>query len=194
MFVVSLVINYVAGEYASAQAGSAVRDIILDQLPVFNVTGIFVYGIAAFFGLVAVLIVWELHKSPFVLKSISLFILVRSFFIILTHIGPSLPMAYLSINSIANYFTFTGDLFFSAHTGLPFLLTLIFWENKLLRFVFLAFSLGLGIVVLLGHLHYSIDVFSAFFITYGIFEISKKIFKKDYILLQQSLPVDNNHA
>jgi hypothetical protein len=36
-----------------------------------------------------------------------------------------------------------------------------------------------GIVVLLGHLHYSIDVLSAFFITYSIYHICELFFKTD---------------
>jgi len=38
------------------------------------------------------------------------------------------------------------------------------------------------VAVLLGHIHYSIDVFSALFITYGIFVIAKKVFARDYLL------------
>jgi membrane-associated phospholipid phosphatase len=40
-----------------------------------------------------------------------------------------------------------------------------------------------SVAEIFGHLHYSIDVFSAFFIAYGVFEIAKKIFKKEYLLL-----------
>jgi membrane-associated phospholipid phosphatase len=43
-----------------------------------------------------------------------------------------------------------------------------------------------SVAVIVGHLHYSIDVFSAYFIAFGIFEIAKKIFKKEYGLTQGS--------
>ena len=46
----------------------------------------------------------------------------------------------------------------------------------MLRYLFLAWSVFFGIVVLLGHLHYTIDVLSAFFITYGIVDIAKWLF------------------
>ncbi|MDP2670532.1 MAG: hypothetical protein Q8O99_06590 [bacterium] len=36
-----------------------------------------------------------------------------------------------------------------------------------------------GVIVLLGHLHYSIDVLAAFFITYAINDINKLIFVHD---------------
>jgi hypothetical protein len=77
-----------------------------------------------------------------------------------------------------------NDLFFSGHTGYPFLLALIFWNIPVLRYFFFLCSIAGGVVVLLGHLHYSIDVFSAFFIAYGVFEIAKKIFNKEYNLLK----------
>jgi hypothetical protein len=72
------------------------------------------------------------------------------------------------------------DLFFSGHTGFPYLMALIFWNTKPLRWLFLAASIFFGGAVLLGHLHYSIDVFSAFFITYGIFNIAIRLFKNDF--------------
>jgi hypothetical protein len=185
LLAVSLSINFIAGTYASKEAGNAVRDIILDHVPVMDVDGIFVYGIIAFFIFVSVLLFLRPERAPFILKSLSIFIIIRSFFIILTHIGPA-PQAILlasSHASIINYFTFTGDLFFSGHTGLPFLLALTFWRDRYLRVTFLVSSVMFGIVVLLGHLHYSIDLFAAFFITYGIFQIVVSLFNKDYRLL-----------
>jgi hypothetical protein len=77
---------------------------------------------------------------------------------------------------------FGADLFFSAHTGMPFLGALAFWKEKEIRYFSLFGSLFFAVVVLLGHLHYSIDVASAFFITYGIFHIAQYFFPKDWKL------------
>jgi hypothetical protein len=188
-FVLSLLINYLAGTYATAHMSNPVNDLILDNIPTFDVDGIFVYGILLFFIFVGILIIHRPRRAPFILKSLSLFIMVRSFFIILTHLAPSLHQAPLDVqNRIVNAFTFTGDLFFSGHTGLPFLMALIFWKDKILRNVFFMLSVFFGAVVLLGHLHYSIDVFSAFFITYGIFQISLRFFQKDSHLLNSLNP------
>ena len=53
------------------------------------------------------------------------------------------------------------------------------------RTISLVASLVFGTAVLLGHLHYSIDVFSAFFITYAIFHLAIWLFPKDYGLSRE---------
>jgi hypothetical protein len=108
------------------------------------------------------------------------FVLIRSVFITLTHIGafPDHAQIDYSLN-IVKLFTRGGDLFFSSHVGLPFLLALVFWKNELIRALFIIASVFFAFVVLLAHLHYSIDVASAFFITYTIFHIARTFFKKD---------------
>ncbi len=133
----SLVANYLAGTYATANASNPVNDLILDNIPTFDVDGIFIYGIVLFFVFVGVLMFFFPRRIPFVLKGLSLFIVVRSHFVILTHIGPSLRQTPLDIqNPIVDKITFTGDLFFSGHTGLPFLMALIFWKDKAFRWLF----------------------------------------------------------
>ena len=42
----------------------------------------------------------------------------------------------------------------------------------------LASSIILGITVLLMHVHYSIDVFSAYFIVYGIYVLGNKFLRE----------------
>jgi len=180
---VGLVINYFAGRYASAHVSNPVNDLILDNIPTIDVEGIFIYGIIVFFIFVIGLLTLRPRRMPFVLKSFSLFLVIRSFFIILTRVAPSMQQAPMNGNSfIFNTFTFTGDLFFSGHTGLPFLMALVFWDEKALRWLFLATAVFFGTIVLLGHYHYSIDVFAAFFITYGVYKISERFFSKDYHL------------
>lgn len=186
LLICSLFINFYAGTYATEKASSSVTDIVLSNIPVYDVDMIFIYGPVVFWSFVLLLGLYEPKKFPFGLKSIALFILVRSVFITLTHIGPFPDSAFLD-NHVGwiRDFSFGGDLFFSAHTGTPFLMALVFWENKLLRTLFIITSIFFGIIVLLGHFHYSIDVFSAFFITYTIYKISEKIFNKDFKLFNE---------
>jgi membrane-associated phospholipid phosphatase len=69
-------------------------------------------------------------------------------------------------------------------------MALIFWREKGLRYLFILWSVYMGIVVLLGHLHYSIDVASAYFITYSIFCIAVWLFPKDHKLFFSDVPAD----
>lgn len=182
LLIVSLIVNNAAKNFATAQASNYVSDLILDNLPVVNVDFIFFEGFVIFWLIAIFFILRQPHKLPFVLKSIGVFIIVRSIFITLTHLAVPPYHSYLELNGILGGVTSLDDLFFSSHTGLPYLLALGFWENKRLRIFFIMASIFFGIVVLLGHLHYSIDVFAAYFITYGIFQITKKLFPLDYRL------------
>ncbi len=179
LLAISLFINYHAGNYATNNQSNWVEDIVLDNIRTYNVEFVFVYGTILFWLGVLFLSFTKPHKIPFTFKSISLFIIIRSIFITLTHIGAYPEHIPIPDHSLISKFTFGGDLFFSGHTGLPFLLMLIYWEHPAFRYVFMALSFVFGIVVLMGHLHYTIDVLSAFFITYTIYHIALKFFPKD---------------
>lgn len=182
LLIASLAINYAAGTYATEKASNPVTDIILDNLPTINIEYVFVNGFFIFLAFVSWFLLKEPKKIPFALKSIAFWVMVRSVFITLTHLGPFPGNDFIDYTGIIKNFTFGGDLFFSGHTGLPFLMALLFWKNKNLRIAFISVSLIFGAAVLLGHLHYSIDVFAAFFITEGTYRVSEKLFKKDYQL------------
>ena len=186
LFSLALMINYYAGTYATHEESSSVTDIILSNTRPHDVDGLFIYGSYSLVILIAFLVFRRLNTLPFVVETIALFTVIRSVFITLTHIAP-FPTGISINSSLLSKVSFGGDLFFSGHTGLPFLLALIFWKVPHLRYLFLFFSFFLATVVLLGHLHYSIDVLSAFFISYGIFHIALRLFKKDYRLFCEGL-------
>ena len=157
----------------------------------YDVASFFVFGGIALVIFIAIVCLVQPRKISFTLKTIALFVLVRSIFITLTHIGPfpteaaitGLTLQYakeiVGKNILAVFFS-GNDLLFSGHVGLPFLMSLICWDNKWLRYIFITISLCFAIIVLLGHLHYSIDVLAAFFITASIFNLAKILFRKDY--------------
>ena len=181
----SLAVNYFAGLYATRNASNSVTDIILDNVPVFDVDGFFIYGAFTLLAYIIFLVWREPERLPFVAKSIALFVFTRSLFMTCTHLGAVPDGIPLPADNPIRWITFGGDLFFSGHVGMPFLMALIFWKDKVNRHIFLAASVVLGIVVLLGHLHYSIDVFAAYFITYGIFDVAKLFFAKDWSLIEK---------
>ncbi len=180
LLAISLTINYYANLYAMAKAGNSVGDILLNILPVVNTNIIFFEGAAVFVFLLFVLMAYEPKAIPFVIKSVALFVIIRSFFIVLTHFGPDPTHAPFDNNAFLAIFTSSSDLFFSGHTGLPYLFALIFWQQRNLRWLFLGSSVVAAVSVLLAHYHYTIDVASAFFITFGIYHIARRLFKKDY--------------
>ena len=186
LFGISLVIQFFISGYVNSLPSAPVTDLVLSNIRVYDVDLIFVYGsvLLVFVGLFIGF--RRPNYLPFAIKSVALFTLIRSAFVSLTHIS-IFPTHIIIGSPFFNKAVFNGiftgnDLFFSGHTGLPFLLALMFWDNKKLRFLFLGFSIMFAIVVLLGHIHYSIDVLSAYFITYSIFHICKFLFKKDWQL------------
>ena len=178
-------INYFAGVFASNSASSSVTDIILDNTRVWDVTFIFINGAVIFWAFMMIMMMVEPKRLSFTLKSLALFTVIRSGFIILTHLAPFPVHLMLPEKNLIDIFSFSGDLFFSAHTGAPFLMALIFWDHKYIRYVCLLASVTFGVVVLLGHLHYSIDVFAAFFITYSIYHLAMYFFKHDFAFIKK---------
>jgi hypothetical protein len=181
--IISSVINYYAGLYATREASNSVTDIILSNTRTYDVDWYFIYGALALTLFISYLCFTHPKRIAFTVHSLTLFIVIRSVFVSLTHIGTFPNQIPLDLGSIASKFLFGSQLFFSGHTGIPFLMALIFWQEKKLRYIFLAWSIFFGIIVLLGHLHYTIDVFAAFFITYTIYKISLWLFPKDHAVL-----------
>ena len=139
---------------------------------------IFIYGalffVILFFVYPLFYRVKELHKA---ISQFSLLVLVRDAFVTFTHLA--IPSSALKF-SVPYWFTFlsyNNYLFFSGHTAFPFLGFLLFKGSKI-RYVFLGLSIIMAAVVLMMHVHYTIDVFSAFFITYGTFKVGEWIFNK----------------
>ena len=189
-FIGALFINFWAIQQATNKASASVTDIILSNIPVFAVDQIFVYG--TFLVILVSVVMLALHpkRIPFALYAVTLFILIRSAFTLMTHLGPP-EIAYLSDfgETITNSF-FGADQFFSGHTGMPFLGALVFWgiDNRL-KWFYLLSSVFFATVVLLGHIHYTIDVMSAFFITYGIYHLALWLFPRERALFVSSPPV-----
>jgi hypothetical protein len=186
LFSLGLVMNYYAGTYAVEKESGSVTDIILSNTHTYDVDGIFVVGSFAMVAFILFLSFRKLNTLPFIGESIALFVMIRSVFITLTHIGP-FPTRISIDSDMLSRVSFGGDLFFSGHTGLPFLMALIFWKIPSLRYTFLTISVFFAVIVLLGHLHYSIDVVSAYFITYSIFHIAQRLFKKDHHLFIEGI-------
>jgi len=189
LVILSLFIQVNVGHYSSRRALSAnpVGDLFLDNLPVINLDFIITQGVLLVWAVSIFLLILKPRNLLLGIKAIALFIIFRAFFVSLTHLGiypRQIPVDAASIGSgLYNLATFQGNYFFSGHTGFPFLMALVFYDSKLLRRFFFAATFVLGLSVLLAHVHYSIDVFAAPFITYGVFVIATKLFPRDYALI-----------
>lgn len=181
----SIAASVYAGMYATERASNAVTDIVLSNIRVYDVDGFFVYGPVVMWTFVLVVLLRRPNRFPFVVKNIALFTFIRSFFVILTHLGPFPAHVNLDPASTLANFMSGDDLFFSGHTGLPFLMALVFWDTPRLRGIFISLSVLFGATVLLGHLHYSIDVLAAFFITYTIYHLCTIFFRRDMEIFNQ---------
>jgi len=176
--IIAGILDYYSGIYTN-RVGSAVSpDIILDNIPPVNFQLIFTYGylfvLAVLFFYPLFFKVKSLHK---VISQFSLLIMIRSIFICFTHLKAPVDAIAVKFPWIISHASFNNDLFFSGHVAVPFLGFWLFNEEKI-KYFFLFSSLIMAVVVLFMHVHYSIDVFSAFFIAYGSYKIGEWLFRK----------------
>lgn len=177
--------NYIDYKISTVPVG----DLLLDNLPSVNLSLFIVQGALVSTFIVALFLLAKPKYVPFSVKALALFLIIRSFFISLTHLGVNPDETAFNENGLGFWlydFLYNGknDFFFSGHVGAAFLFALIFWKEKNWRYLFLAITFVFGASMLLSHRHYSIDVFAAPFITYGIFTLAKNFFKKDFNLIK----------
>jgi len=195
----ALSVNVVASQYVDAREVLSVGDILLDNIPTYNLHWLNTWG--AYIIMVVILIYpifFKQDKLPFALFTFSFAILIRAGFILLTDIGPPEGFFYESVDKfkdhltgvhryIASFSLFTNDLFFSGHVTWPFLAFLIYRDTKFFRWLMLCMSFLMAITVLLMHTHYSVDVFAAYFIVYSVYRLSFILFNKLNIRFQRRI-------
>lgn len=171
---VSLVLNYYLGMLSHAQGAQAhpSPDLLFRYLPLWDMRFFYVWGFGFFIALaVAAALLLERPRLGKLAWGFALLIAVRAVFIVLTPMRlpyEALPITgYAIYDAVGTKLTFEHDLFFSSHTAMPFLAYLLY-RDKRLKAVFLGLSVLMAATVLLSRLHYSIDVFAAYFITYAL--------------------------
>ena len=183
LLALAIVFQFYASAYSERVSSNFVHDILLDNLPVINLDLIIVEGaLAAIVGSI-ILLIAKPQYIVFTLKAVAIFIATRAVFIAATHLGiyPG------QINPDTGFFDriYTGlgleaGFFFSGHTGLTFLMSLVFWDERFWRYFYMVLAIVFGISVLLAHVHYTIDVLAAPYMTYAIFKLSQYFFAEDY--------------
>jgi membrane-associated phospholipid phosphatase len=185
----AIVFQFFASVYANRVPSTAVPDLLLNALPIVNLNLIIVEGaLTAIAGTIALLFAKPKYLI-FSLKATAIFIATRAVFVSLTHLGIYPGQVNPGKGFFDGIYTGLGleaGFFFSGHTGLTFLMSLIFWKERFWRYFYMVLSAVFGISVLLAHVHYSIDVLAAPYLTYTIFKMSQYFFEHDYKLISAS--------
>jgi len=179
LILIAIILNYISGLYTNETRGASPPDLILDHLPSVDLS---IIHVGLFPIVLGVLVFYTLFFRPaklhYVLGILSLYGAVKAGFAVLTHLG--IPNGAVDISwtpFFYDFFAFSNYLFFAGNVGLAYLGYLIFEENKLLKYFMLFSSFIFVITNLVMHRHYSIDVFAAYFITYGVYRLGNFIFK-----------------
>lgn len=188
LLALSVIFQYYASAYVNRVPSNSVSDLFLSILPVVNLNLIIVEGALIAIAVSFLLILAKPQYLLFTLKTAAIFIATRAVFISVTHIGIYPGQIGPDPTGIFDQ-TYTGlgleaGFFFSGHTGLPFLMALIMWDEKFWRYAYLILAIVFGIAVLFAHVHYSIDVLAAPYMSYGIFKMSQYFFAEDYKLTE----------
>ncbi|MEY3739260.1 MAG: hypothetical protein RL544_2038 [Bacteroidota bacterium] len=165
--------------FIEKREGMVLQDYLLDVIPAMDVsipTFIIIWSMV-------ILVLYRIYQNPRLFLVVAygfiLMCLARILTISLLPLNPPTGIITLQdpIANIAyggNGIFITKDLFYSGHTGNMFLFFLCL-EAKWDKIIALTASFLIGLLVLIQHIHYSIDVFAAFIFTYFIYLGAKKI-------------------
>lgn len=175
---VAMCSDYCCGLYVSSTSGGKVPDLVLDHLDSIDFSFLFVYGYTALVaGLFLYPLLFRIRVLHVAAIQFSLLLILRSLFMVFTHLETPAGSVSVSFPWFFRALYFENDMFFSGHTAMPFLGFYLF-RGSPLRYVFLVGSMVMGVVVLAMHLHYSIDVFGAFFMTYCSYRIGNVVLRR----------------
>jgi membrane-associated phospholipid phosphatase len=159
--------------------GMVLQDYVLDAIPAMDVS----IPTFTIIWSVVLLVFYRIYQNPrlflLVAYSFILMCVLRMLTISLLPLNPPPGLIVLKdpIANIAyggNGIFITKDLFYSGHTGNMFLFFLCL-QHKWDKIIALTASFLVGILVMVQHIHYSIDVIAAFLFTFFIYLGAKKL-------------------
>jgi hypothetical protein len=190
-FILLLVLLYLFSNYLNyieSRQGIVLNDPVIKSFKPIDVTW-FTF-LLIYIGVVAAII--SLSQFPERLTfAIQVYIVMVLFRIIAMYIVPLEPPASMIqlkdpvVEHIGTGIQINKDLFFSGHTATMFLLYLVS-ANKLLKNIYLVLTFLIAICVLIQHVHYTIDILSAPFFTFGSYSLVifiKRFFNKNILLV-----------
>jgi hypothetical protein len=143
-------------------------DLILDNLPVFDLSLIYDILCLVIFLIVGIYIVHrkDYNRLPYILLLCGIFFIIRGIFIVLTPFGN--PPEFQGSDPLFNGWSkFELGVYPSGHVGNSFLLLLLV-NDKMYKLILTFCLLGIIFALFLSHGHYSIDILSGFFFAYAI--------------------------
>ena len=168
-------------QFIEKRNGRLLNDWLLDQLPSHDVSVIIFILIWA----TALLLIARVVKNPEILLhflwAYVLLCLVRIISISLVRLDPPgnlIPLADPITNSFYGPRFVTRDLFFSGHTSTVFLMGFCF-KRQIDRWLAFGAGTAVGILLLIQHVHYTIDILAAPVLTYLIYWVSRRYLTRD---------------
>ncbi len=160
--------------YNEARPGFSFTDPFLSLFTPIKVT--WVTFALIYFAVITALISLSFYpdKLMLALQSYTLVILFRLITIYFLPLNPPdsiIPLRDPVVELFGNGKTLLKDLFFSGHTATMFIFFLTA-QNKKLKIIFLVSTVLVGACVLIQHVHYTIDVVIAPFVTYTSYRIA----------------------
>lgn len=150
-------------------------DFVLDMIPAHNVSLIifaFIWGMAA-------LVIYRAVKQPSIyitcVWAYSFIILIRFATISLIKLDPPAGLIQLADPLTGIFYgnnNITKDLFFSGHTSTLFLIFLVL-EKRTDKIIGLISVTCVGFLLLVQHVHYTLDVVVAPFAVFGVYKLVK---------------------
>lgn len=163
--------------YIEQRKGAYLHDLILQHIPAADVSLLTFLIIWSMSGLVIIRCIQRPSFALLMLMSFTLLCLARMVSITMVPLDP--PDGLIRLNDPLTSLVYGGkdkfitkDLFFSGHTSNMFIMYLCLEKRSDKIFALLA-SLLVAILVLIQHVHYTVDVLFAFIFTYLIFRIGK---------------------
>lgn len=159
--------------------GIQMNDWILDKIPAYDVSipiFIIIWSTAAF-------LIYKLIQSPTLyvqfLLSFLILCITRVMSISIVALEPPIGLIELQDPLSSMFYGGTNvfikkDLFYSGHTATQFLMFLTL-KGKTEKIITGITTILISILVLVQHVHYTVDVVAAYFFTYLIYLIGKKI-------------------
>jgi hypothetical protein len=169
--------------YVELRAGFSFRDPLLNLFTPIDFTWVIFGLIYAGLVIAVFFFIKDPHLLLTALQSYLVLVIFRSAAMYMMPLNPPADMIPLNdpfVQIFGSGEILTKDLFFSGHTATLFLLFMVA-NKRILKVIFLSFAAIVGISVLLQHVHYTIDVFTAPFFSYTSVKFAAYI-KKRYQL------------